>query len=136
MTDKAYSFEQGPIRPPSEAGSLLLRVTRNCPWNKCAFCRTYKGKKFSRRSLDEIKADIDSARAVKEEIKQMSWRAGDGGQLTRRVLTKIVQNPSLPDSFRSVALWIASGGDTVFLQDANSLMLSTETLIAVLNHIK
>ncbi len=136
MTDKAYSFEQGPIRPPSEAGSLLIRVTRNCPWNKCAFCRTYKGKKFSRRSLDEIKADIDSARAVKEEIKQMSWRAGDGGQLTRRVLTKIVQNPSLPDSFRSVALWIASGGDTVFLQDANSLMLSTETLIAVLNHIK
>jgi biotin synthase-like enzyme len=136
MTDKAYSFEQGPIRPPSEAGSLLIRVTRNCPWNKCAFCRTYKGKKFSRRSLDEIKADIDSARAVKEEIKQMSWRAGDGGQLTRGVLTKIVQNQSLPDSFRSVALWIASGGDTVFLQDANSLMLSTETLIAVLNHIK
>ncbi len=136
MTDKAYSFEQGPIRPPSEAGSLLIRVTRNCPWNKCAFCRTYKGKKFSRRSLDEIKADIDAARAVSEEIKQMSWRAGDGGQLTRRVLTTIVQNPNLPDSFRSVALWIASGGDTVFLQDANSLLLSTETLIAVLNHIK
>ena len=136
MIDKALSFEQGPIRPPSEAGSLLIRVTRNCPWNKCAFCRTYKGKKFSRRSLDEIKADIDAARAVSEEIKQMSWRAGEGGQLTRRVLTTIVQNANLPDSFRSVALWMASGGDTVFLQDANSLLLSTETLIAVLNHIK
>ena len=23
-------FEQGPIRPPSEATSLLIRVTRNC----------------------------------------------------------------------------------------------------------
>lgn len=136
MIDKALSFEQGPIRPPSEAGSLLIRVTRNCPWNKCAFCRTYKGKKFSRRSLDEIKADIDAARAVSDEIKQMSWRAGEGGQLTRRVLTTIVQNGNLPDSFRSVAMWMASGGDTVFLQDANSLLLSTETLITVLNYIK
>ena len=24
-------FEQGPIRPPSEAGSLMIRITRNCP---------------------------------------------------------------------------------------------------------
>ena len=32
--DMTYrGFEQGPIRPPSEAHSLLLRVTRNCPWN-------------------------------------------------------------------------------------------------------
>jgi biotin synthase-like enzyme len=136
MIDEALSFEQGPIRPPSEAGSLLIRVTRNCPWNKCAFCRTYKGKKFSRRSVDEIKADIDAARAVSEEIKQMSWRAGEGGQLTRRVLSTIVQNANLPDSFRSVALWMASGGDTVFLQDANSLLLSTETLVTVLNYIR
>jgi radical SAM superfamily enzyme YgiQ (UPF0313 family) len=34
---QGYSFEQGPIRPPSEARSLLIRATRNCPWNKCAF---------------------------------------------------------------------------------------------------
>jgi radical SAM superfamily enzyme YgiQ (UPF0313 family) len=31
---------------------------------------------------------------------------------------------------------MASGGDTVFLQDANSLILSTETLLAILKHIK
>lgn len=52
-------FEQGVIRPPSEAGSLLVRVTRNCPWNRCLFCPAYKGTKFSRRSLAEIKRDID-----------------------------------------------------------------------------
>jgi radical SAM superfamily enzyme YgiQ (UPF0313 family) len=34
-------FEQGPIRPPSEATSLLVRVVRNCPWNRCAFCPVY-----------------------------------------------------------------------------------------------
>jgi radical SAM superfamily enzyme YgiQ (UPF0313 family) len=52
-------FEQGVIRPPSEASSLLVRVTRNCPWNRCHICPAYKGKKFSRRSVDEIKSDID-----------------------------------------------------------------------------
>jgi len=52
-------FEQGVIRPPSEAGSLLVRVTRNCPWNRCLFCPAYKGTAFSRRSVAEIKGDID-----------------------------------------------------------------------------
>jgi radical SAM superfamily enzyme YgiQ (UPF0313 family) len=52
-------FEQGVIRPPSEASSLLVRVTRNCPWNKCHICPAYKGKKFSRRTVEEVKKDID-----------------------------------------------------------------------------
>jgi radical SAM superfamily enzyme len=52
-------FEQGVIRPPSEASSLLVRATRNCPWNRCLFCPAYKGTTFSRRSVDEIKSDID-----------------------------------------------------------------------------
>jgi radical SAM superfamily enzyme YgiQ (UPF0313 family) len=43
-----HGFEQGPIRPPSEAASLLIRVTRNCPWNRCTFCPVYKGSRFSR----------------------------------------------------------------------------------------
>jgi radical SAM superfamily enzyme YgiQ (UPF0313 family) len=53
-------YEQGVIRPPSEADSLLLRVTRNCPWNQCLFCPAYKGVKFSRRTVEEVKKDIDA----------------------------------------------------------------------------
>jgi radical SAM superfamily enzyme len=53
-------YEQGVIRPPSEAWSLLVRVTRNCPWNRCLFCPAYKGVRFSRRSVAEVKADIDA----------------------------------------------------------------------------
>ncbi|MBN1105706.1 MAG: radical SAM protein [Deltaproteobacteria bacterium] len=52
--------EQGVIRPPSEAQSLLVRVTRNCPWNKCVFCPAYKGVRFSKRTVEEVKADIDA----------------------------------------------------------------------------
>src|SRR5512139_2724894 len=99
----ALEFEQGPIRPPSEAGSLLIRATRNCPWNRCAFCSTYKKKTFSRRSLDEVLADIDAARAVKDRIIEMCSKDGNGGVLSKRVLSDILRNPALPDSFRSVA---------------------------------
>jgi radical SAM superfamily enzyme YgiQ (UPF0313 family) len=57
--EKEKMFEQGVIRPPSEAASLLVRVTRNCPWNRCHICPAYKGKDFSRRPVEEIKRDID-----------------------------------------------------------------------------
>ena len=55
-----YDFP--PFRPPSEANSLLLRVTRGCPWNRCAFCSMYKGMKFEIREIEEILEDIESAR--------------------------------------------------------------------------
>jgi hypothetical protein len=64
MAAPQASFEQGPIRPPSEARSLLVRVSRNCPWNHCAFCPVYKGQRFSLRPADEVLADLDAMRAV------------------------------------------------------------------------
>ncbi len=67
-----HGFELGPIRPPSEAGSLLLRVTRNCPWNKCTFCGLYKGQKFSIRPVDHICRDIDRVRYFVDEIDQVT----------------------------------------------------------------
>lgn len=55
-------FQQGPIRPPSEADSLLIRTTQGCPWNKCSFCTLFRGMNFSIRPVDEIKKDIWAAR--------------------------------------------------------------------------
>jgi radical SAM superfamily enzyme YgiQ (UPF0313 family) len=60
-------IELGEIRPPSEAYSLLLRVQRNCPWNRCEFCELYKGGEFSVRSVDELKGDIDTSRVFYQE---------------------------------------------------------------------
>jgi len=57
-------FEQGAIRPPNEANSLLVRVTRNCPWNRCHICPPFKGLKFSLRSVEEVKKDIDQMAKV------------------------------------------------------------------------
>ncbi|OGQ03281.1 MAG: hypothetical protein A2026_19850, partial [Deltaproteobacteria bacterium RBG_19FT_COMBO_46_12] len=44
------------------ANSLLLRVTRGCPWNRCTFCSMYKGMKFEIRDLEEILEDIELAK--------------------------------------------------------------------------
>lgn len=49
------------IRPPSEAGSLLLRVVRGCHWNRCRFCGIYDlyEQPFEVRSLQDVLQDID-----------------------------------------------------------------------------
>lgn len=58
-------FEICPIRPPTENYSLTFRLTRNCGWNRCLFCPVYKqGVKFSQRSFEEIKDDVDRAKAI------------------------------------------------------------------------
>ena len=46
------------IRPPSEAYSILLQATVGCSHNKCAFCGTYKDKRFRIKDDDVILNDI------------------------------------------------------------------------------
>ncbi|RLA81955.1 MAG: radical SAM protein [Deltaproteobacteria bacterium] len=130
------TFEIGPIRPPSEASSLLLRVTRNCPWNRCLFCHIYKGKRFERRSVEEVKKDIEAARRIADEIKSLSWRLGYGGDVAREVLQYVFSSPSYDEHFRSVALWLYFGGKSVFFQDANSLVMKTSDLVEILRFLK
>jgi len=89
-------IEQGPLRPPSEARSLLIRLVRNCPWNKCLFCPAYKGEKFSLRCEKEILAEI------------ALLAAEPGAEAVR----------------------------TVFLQDADALIMPAEPLAAVLRAVR
>ena len=70
--DTYNGFEQGPIRPPSEAESLLLRVTRNCPWNQCTFCPLYKKARFSIRPVEHVKHDIDLIYKHIETLKEIN----------------------------------------------------------------
>ena len=131
------SYEQGPIRPPSEAYSLLLRVTRNCPWNRCEFCHTYKKEKFSLRTVEEIKRDIQTIQEIVSEIKSLSWRYGLGGECSASLVNDILQDPQPPsDGFRQVALWLYGGGKNVFLQDGDNLILKTDHLVEILNDLK
>jgi len=127
----SYAFELGPIRPPSEAYSILIRITRNCPWNKCAFCHTYKGQTFSRRAIDDILKDIDSIYTIAQRIGEVA-----GNTITQQTLQKAKGNDDTPlYYYEQVAFWMAYGLHSVFLQDANSLVLSTRDITTILHHI-
>jgi radical SAM superfamily enzyme YgiQ (UPF0313 family) len=130
-------FEQGPIRPPSEATSLLIRVTRNCPWNKCAFCHTYRGSKFELRSVEEVKKDIQTMKDIADQIVGFSCKLGEGGHVNRNVLKQIYNsNVFCNDFFQTMAGWLYFGSENVFLQDADSLILKTTDLLAILDFLR
>jgi radical SAM superfamily enzyme YgiQ (UPF0313 family) len=62
-------FEVCSIRPPTENSSLSFRLTRNCYWNKCAFCPVYKlGAHYSKRSIDEVLEDIIRAKRMDDYL--------------------------------------------------------------------
>ena len=130
------TYEIGPIRPPSEAMSLLVRFTRNCPWNKCEFCHLYKGKKFERRPKADIKADIDTIRQMRDAIQTLAWQRGEAGRVSQDLLREIFSDPRYNDFFRSVAAWMYSGARHVFIQDANSLVMKVSDLAETLLYLK
>jgi hypothetical protein len=131
------AIEQGPIRPPSEAHSLLLRVTRNCSWNRCEFCHIFKGTRFSPRTVKEVKRDIDAINQVVSELKSLSWSKGFGGQITPSLTRAVFERAyTLPEGGRSILLWLYTGGKNVFLQDANNLIIRTRDLVEMLEYLK
>ena len=135
-TDETYrGFEQGPIRPPSEAYSLLIRVTRNCPWNRCTFCPVYKGSRFSVRSVDHVKKDID---AIHTSIQMIRDMADEKGRIRRVEIRKAAGNyePPDPGAFNAALNWFAGGMKSIFIQDANSLIIKPQQLIEILKHLK
>jgi histone acetyltransferase (RNA polymerase elongator complex component) len=131
------SFEQGPIRPPSEAKSLLVRLTRNCPWNKCAFCPVYKGERFSLRDIDDVKGDIDAMAAAADRVRTLSWRMGDAGEVTEAVAQEVFSGAlGAGQETKFIAFWLYWGAQSVFLQDADSLVMKPADVAEVLSHLK
>lgn len=129
-----YGFDIGPIRPPSEAYSLLIRATVNCPWNRCKFCHTYKGQRFQLRPVEVIKEDIRTARAIQEKITELSWTSGYGGRLKEAAAVMFNNPPN--EAYSNVALWLYAGGNNAFLQDANTLVMKTDELAEVIRFLK
>jgi len=134
-------FEQGPIRPPSEARSFLLRVTRNCPWNRCTFCPVYKQEKFSIRPVAHIKQDID---AVHEHVRTLQRLLKPNEIQNKKIKNQVaihdaVRNlpPAELPAFQAALHWLTTGGlKSVFLQDANSLAIKPHHLLEVLRYLQ
>jgi hypothetical protein len=135
MNDDYRGFELGPIRPPSEAQSLMLRITRNCPWNKCKFCGLYKGEKFSIRPVDHVIKDINTVRRFVDEIDRIIQQPGGGDQRDFFDLTA-GQPESERMALHAALNWIRGGMKSVFLQDANSMIVKPDDLVKILDHVR
>jgi len=118
-------FELPAIRPPSESNSLLIRVTRNCPWNRCTFCygTLYDRQKFELRSIDEIKKDIRELKNFSESLIKWAKNNGFGDRLGDVARANGVS-------------WVNNDGiKTAFLGDSNSLIVQTDTLVEILTFL-
>lgn len=129
------TFRIGPIRPPSEATSLLLQVTNGCTWNKCRFCRIYRHTKFKAYSADSIRRDIDTMvlyaqRARRHRDSRGRW---DIDSLNREIM---MSKGDERQCFYMVANWLVNGGENVFLQDGNTTALSSGRLTDVLVYLR
>ncbi len=128
-------FEQGPIRPPSEAGSLLIRITRNCPWNRCTFCPVYKDTTFSLRPVEHVLKDIDKVHAYVESILNARQQNGRVAQCS---YASLALSPDDQDrmALHAARSFVANGMTSIFLQDGNSLIIKPDDLVRILAHLK
>jgi len=111
----------GPIRPPSEAYSLLIRVTKNCPWNRCGFCSAFKGERFQLRTVEEVKEDILFAKGQVDEIQRWAEQSGFGvGDIARQ----------------NGILWLQNDGvRNAFLQDSDTTIMKTKPLAEIIEFL-
>lgn len=132
---KEYTYEVGPIRPPSEAASLLLRVTRNCPWNRCKFCGVYKKTKFSLRPKEHVIKDIDSVKMWTDLLK-----AAEGADAEERngMISRFINelNEEQSRAYSTAVHWYRNGMKSIFLQDSDSLVIKPDDLVDILTHLK
>ena len=55
---QGFHYEGYCIRPPSEAYSILIQATLGCSHNKCTFCGTFNGKRFTIKDRSILEQDL------------------------------------------------------------------------------
>jgi radical SAM superfamily enzyme YgiQ (UPF0313 family) len=88
MHFESLPYDFPPFRPPNEANSALIRITRGCPWNRCEFCAMYKHMKFESKPLEEVKEDVLMARKIYGET--ASIFLGDSDSLVHKSMPEIM----------------------------------------------
>lgn len=86
--------------------------------------------------MAEIKKDIDTIRGVVDDLKSLSWKLGSGGRVTSTVVSHVYPSRDYSPFYRQVAHWLYFGEGSVFLQDANSLIMKPEDLAEILQYLR
>jgi len=136
MKHKEYNgFEVGPIRPPSEHASLLVRVTRNCPWNNCRFCGLYKGEAFSIRPIEHVINDLETIKKCVDFIASVRLLEPNEKENAKSAFIQSLHG-SDRFAFHMANDWVKAGMTHVFLQDANTMVIKPKDMITLLNHLR
>lgn len=77
-------------RPPSESNSLIIQATLGCSHNKCSFCNMYKSKKFTIKSVEDIKNSMDYFRQTYEHVEKIFLADGDALIISTKELKEIL----------------------------------------------
>lgn len=86
------NYDTPVFRPPSEADSFILRVTRGCAHNKCTYCNMYRGVPFQILKDEEISRQIAMATYYgKNKVRRVFLADGDALVLPTAKLLKILQ---------------------------------------------
>ena len=85
--------------------------------------------------MEHVKTDID---AVFMHVRTILDLADDNGNISGADLRRVAGNLQQWDQgpFNAAYNWMASGMKSVFLQDANSLIIKPADLVDILNHLK
>ena len=78
-------------RPPSEANSLIFQITLGCSFNQCSYCDMYRTKKYSERTWEEIKMEIDITSKSYPDTKRIFLADGDAINLSTERLVQILE---------------------------------------------
>lgn len=93
----------------------------------------YKGTSFSRRPPDHLRRDIDAVSDAVAAIRQVRQNQGS---LTFAMMQAALAGRDLdPVALAAAWHWLRHGARTIFLQDANVLIVKPGDLLVILNHL-
>ena len=78
-------------RPPYEANSFLLQVTRGCSHNKCTFCSMYPDVPFAVCPMEEVEADLEEGARYCPDVTRVFLEHGDAFVLSSDRLLAIAE---------------------------------------------
>ncbi len=95
----------------------------------------YKNEKFSIRPVEHVIKDIDAVSGHVDALRRLS---DAHGEIPRQDIELYANGLNFKDraAFHAALNWFACGMRSIFLQDANSLIINPHDLVAILNHLK
>ena len=78
-------------RPPYEADSFLLQVTKGCSHNRCTFCSMYPDVPFAVCPMEEVEADLEEGARYCPDVTRVFLEHGDAFVLSSDRLLAIAE---------------------------------------------